>query len=285
MGTLAKRLGQLQGILQRGQGAMLLESESRNIMRTVAANKIPGSLAMALDGTLKKGHDMKAFGLGTAASMANRNRYARFTASMHAVYSTMEEELDKTTADHSPAVHSVWAKHGDTLRRANALKLDLADVANEFDQNAWHSPATDRYVAGIKKVGDQDRATGSACLLGHLYCRYFADLFGGQMLALPTRLALSLPVETPRHYMFELPPVEDSGGKGGRRAFIEEVYQSINRAGELMTDEARSAVADEALRAFEHNIDVYTEEPIHLDAVRGATNICTGYLGSKIRGR
>merc|ERR1719324_353309 len=97
MGTFAKRLGQIHGVFQRQQGAMLLESESRNIMRTAAANKIPGSLALALDGTLRKGHDMKTFGLGTAASMASRERYARFTASMHAVYATMEEELDRVS--------------------------------------------------------------------------------------------------------------------------------------------------------------------------------------------
>ena len=47
-------------------------------------------------------------------------------------------------------------------------------------------------------AGGLDRADGGARLLGHLYCRYFADLFGGQMLAAPTRAALALPV-APRH--------------------------------------------------------------------------------------
>merc|ERR1719343_987554 len=168
---------------------------------------------------------MKTFGLGTAASMASRERYARFTASMHAVYSAMEEELDKTTAVASPAVHSVWSEHGKTLRRSEALKKDLADVAEELARSAKNSPATDDYVAGIKRAGEADRSTGGARLLGHLYCRYFADLFGGQMLALPTRAALALAEGTPRHYSFDLPK------DGGRRAYIEEVYLAINEAG------------------------------------------------------
>ena len=74
MGTFAKRLGQLAA---RG-----LETEGANILKTTKANKVPGSLAASLDRTLKTGHDMKTFGLGTAASMANRERYGRFTRSM-----------------------------------------------------------------------------------------------------------------------------------------------------------------------------------------------------------
>merc|ERR1712032_1202481 len=86
MGSLAKMLGQLS--------RMSLETESANILKNGKANKAPGSLSLALDGTLKKGHDMKAFGLGTLASMANRERYQRFTESMYHAYSAMERELD-----------------------------------------------------------------------------------------------------------------------------------------------------------------------------------------------
>merc|ERR1711924_261529 len=118
---------------------------------------------------------------------------------------------------------------------------------------------------------------------GHLYCRYFADLFGGQMLALPYRHALCLPVDTPRHYTFTLPPMEDCGEKGGRRALIGQVYGSLNEADAMLTDEARDAVTSEATQAFQYNIDVYSEEPIYLDALRGGANMVTGYLLSKIR--
>lgn len=283
MGTLVKRLGQLQGIFQRQQGMMLVESESRNIMRTAAANKVPGSLALALDGTLKEGHDMKTFGLGTAASMANRERYARFTASMFKVYTAMEEELDASNALATPAVHYVWSQHGATLRRAQALKQDLDDISKELTSGGRLSSATDKYVEGIRRAGEDDRSTGGGRLLGHLYCRYFADLFGGQMLAMPTRAALSLPADTPRHYVFSFPPSGEGEANSGRRAYIEDVYRSINSAGDMLSADARAAIADEASMAFKFNIDVYSEEPMFADALRGGANMFTGIAMSKLR--
>jgi len=283
MGTFAKRLRQLQGMYQRGRRAVVFESESRNIMRTTAANKLPGSLSLALDDTLKQGHDLRTFGLGTLASMASRGRYARLTASMHAIYSAMEDELDRVTCKSSLAVHMMWSEHGDILRRSSSLKLDLEDVAEELPRSARKSPATEEYVAGIKRAGEADRSTGGARLLGHVYCRYFADLFGGQMLAMPYRLAVSLPAGAPRHFSFALPPLEADGTNGGRRALIEEVYQNLNRSGTLLTSEAHDAVIAEAVQAFQYNIKLFGEEPMCVDAVRGTLNICTGYAGSKLR--
>ena len=57
MGTLAKRLGQLAA---RG-----VESDSARILKTGTANKVPGSLAQLLDGTLRQGHDMKVIDVQT----------------------------------------------------------------------------------------------------------------------------------------------------------------------------------------------------------------------------
>lgn len=279
MGTLAKRLGQLQNVLSLQPGALRLESESRNIMRTAAANKVPGSLSLRLDSVLRQGHDMKVFGLGTAASMAGRARYARFTAAMHSVYATMEEELDQAAAAAAPAcpaTRSVWQRHGGVLRRAGALEADLADVVADLGRAPPASPATARYVEGIRRAGQQDRATGGARLLGHLYCRYFADLFGGQALATPYRVALGLAHGTPRHYTFALP-------EGGRREYIADIYASLNEAGEMLPAEEGECVVQEALLAFRYNIDVYSEEPMYLDAVRGVANICSGYVASRAR--
>ncbi|CAE8601079.1 unnamed protein product [Polarella glacialis] len=279
MGTFAKRLGQVT--------ARSLESESKNILKTSAANKVPGSLSLALDGTLREGHNMRVFGIGTIASMADRARYARFTASMHAVYSAMEAELDATCAKSSPAVHSLWARHGNTLRRAPALRLDLADVVEDLDGAvSTISPATKHYVQGIHEAGVDDRASGGARMFGHVYCRYFADLFGGSVLASPTRAALSLPKDTPRHYAFDLPAAAagQTGTGDGRRAFIEEVYSSFNEVGEMLDPEDFSKVVAESRRAFQFNVGVYGEEPMIYDAMRGSFNIVTGYVAQTVRG-
>ena len=89
------------------------------------------------------------------------------------------------------------------------------------------------------------------------------------MLELPFNVALGLEPGTPRHYGFDF---RDTG----RREFIEDLYARINEAGTLLSEAERSAVVDEALLAFAHNAFVYAEEPMTLDAARGAANLVVG---------
>ncbi|CAK0809527.1 unnamed protein product [Prorocentrum cordatum] len=98
----------------------------------------------------------------------------------------------------------------------------------------------------------------------------------GQALATPYRVALGLAHGTPRHYAFALP-------EGGRRAYISDIYASLNEAGEMLPQEECELVVQEALLAFRHNIDVYSEEPLYLDAARGVANMCSGYVASRVR--
>ena len=102
MGSLSKRMGQIV--------ARSLESESSQILRTIASNKIPNYLSQRLDTTLKDSHDMEVFGLGTLSSMSSVERYAKFTHAMHVVYLTMEDELDKSSVS-SPAIQIFWSQH------------------------------------------------------------------------------------------------------------------------------------------------------------------------------
>ena len=277
MGSFAKVLGQVARVS--------LETESANILRTARANKVPGSLSAKLDETLKNGHDMKVFGLGTAASMSTVERYARFTHAMAKVYGAMEEELDRTVdtmGDRASASGYVWKIHGDVLRRAARLEADLADVEVSADADAVvplvptlvTSPATAAYVTQIERAGVLDRETGGGRLVGHLYCRYFADLFGGQMLSMPYRVALGLKRDTPRHYSFEFPTSAPN-----RRDFIEAVYTSINEAAETvpLSAEAKEDVVHETMEAFNANVRVYSEDDgLYSDALRGIGNVATG---------
>ena len=288
MGSFAKALGRIS--------RRSLETESANILKTCKANKVPGSLSLALDGTLRSGHDMKTFGLGTMAAMAGVPRYARFTHAMFHVYAAMEHELDSSTAAAPPtAAAKMWREHGAVLRRADKLRADIDDVLPllrgakqngaaegsmslargctsalvQLGADAPPSPATEAYVEAVAAAGAHDRESGGARLLGHLYCRYFADLFGGQMLELPFNVALGLVPGTPRHYGFDF-----SGG--GRREFIEKLYADINEAGALLSEAECAAVVDEALLAFAHNAAVYAEEPMTVDAARGVANLLVG---------
>lgn len=269
MGTLAKRLQQI--------ASRSLESESSNIIKTVAANK--HGLSKALDTTLRTSHDMKVFGLGTAASMSSLERYARFTTSMHAVYSTMERNLD---ASPSKANASVWHPFGEALRRAPSLQTDLdeAIALAPLDDPPARTPATDAYVAAIDAAAQADAANGGARLIGHLYCRYFADLFGGQALAGPYRWALDLGSDSPRHYDFG-----EFGTK--RRESVQAIYAAINEAGDaLESDAQREAVVEEARVAFRHNVHVYSEEgKLYTDGALGLAKMAAGFGRSRMNAR
>ena len=281
MGSLAKKIGQIT--------AKSMESESSQILRTIQSNKIPNSLSQRLDTTLKESHDMKVFGLGTLSSMANKERYIRFTHSMYGVYSTMENELDETSSS-SDVVKHFWNEHEYILRRTDKLRKDIEMVGQNVD-SLEYTPATQHYMDAIRVAGDNDRNTNGGKLLGHAYTRYLADLMGGQVLATPTKLALGLDHDV-EQYSFDF--VEHGMN---RKEYVERIYKDLNIAGNLLSESKRvskgsndsndddfvshellEGIVDEARLAFQHNIKVYAEEPIYLDSIIGLKNIVTGYM-------
>lgn len=284
MGSLAKRIGQLT--------ARSIESESSQIIRTIQSNKIPNSLSQRLDTTLKDSHDMKVFGLGTLSSMSNIDRYARFTHSMYGIYSTMEKELDLAAANanatNSSPVKNFWNRHERILRRSEKLKQDLLDIGRDV-KSMEYSPATERYMNAIRGSGTNDREHDGGLLLGHAYTRYLADLMGGSVLATPTRLALGLKSDSPQQYSFDLNI--DGELELTRKEYVEKIYFDLNASGDILLgdidkdDEKGGAileqVVDEARSAFRHNIEVYSEEPIYMNSVRGLLNIISGWVFKK----
>ena len=83
MGSFAKAVSQLGNVASARLAAPAATTSSRGILQTSRANKT--GLSLLLDQTLKSGHDMKTFGLGTAASLSSVERYARFTSAMRQV--------------------------------------------------------------------------------------------------------------------------------------------------------------------------------------------------------
>merc|ERR1719440_2718001 len=211
--------------------------------------------------------------------MASLPRYSRFTASMHAIYSSMESRMDQST---SPAVKHTWGKFADSLRRADSLQADLDEAhammkASGTGADISLSPATCHYVEAVEAAAKSDDETGGARLLGHLYCRYFADLFGGQALAGPYRWALGLGDTSPRHY--------DFGDFGqARRASIEMIYVALNEAGEMLASaDKRDEVVEEARVAFRHNVLVYSEEGrLITDGSLGVAKMASGFVLSRM---
>ena len=223
---------------------------------------------------------MRVFGMGTLASMANRERYVRFTSALYGVYSTMERELDECCEEvkkqqggervgnhtSTSAVASFWSKHSTTLRRAYHLKKDVVDACRlmdtssqrrscgqlpelDKDDDSIYSPATIDYMNAIREAGRNDREKGTGRLLGHAYTRYLADLMGGSVLGTPTRVALRLDEGMPTQYSFIFPAASvsvdhNSDVAMSRKEYVECIYSDLNEAGKILEEKKGDRGAD-----------------------------------------
>ncbi len=235
-----------------------------NIFKTSRANK--RGLSLALDATLESSHDMTVFGLGALAEFTLDN-YRHFALQRYHFYSAMENRFDGAS---SGAIATVWKPAAQELRQTNCLLEDLKEVNVLDPKNTTPSPSTEAYIQSIERAS-------SDTLVAHLYCRYFADLFGGSMLGYPTQLALGVP--SPKFYSFG---TAVSGNN--RAAFIEGIYEKINAAGDEMDEDTRAAVVEEAVLAFKHNANVIKEKGLGLVpcVVGGVFNVSKGYVISKL---
>lgn len=223
-----------------------------------------------LDSILREGaHDMWTFGLGYLKSVSSKESYVHFTTAHFHFYSEMERCLDRDVG----AAGRFWSQFPH-LRRSEKLSQDLYFITGS--KTLPHpSPATTAYCNDIIKAASE---SSGERLLGHAYVRYMADLFGGRALGKPTRMALGLPLDHPYFYQFD-PEVEKDRG-----AYIERIYQSLNKAGEEMSQQGREGVVEEARRAFKHNANIYTESNIKggpvliVGATVGAFNIASGFV-------
>ena len=232
--------------MRRAAGAVATRAASTaSIFRNSAANK--SGLSFALDGTMRSGaHDMKVFGSGALAALSSRQRAAAFFHGHYHVYNAMERHLD--ACDAASPTGALWQRVGGSLRRGAALEQDVLALGARPQEPP--SPATERYVRRLATAA----ASPLPLLLSHFYVRYFADLFGGSMLGRPTRAALMMP-HTPAFYVHDTTVTQD------RRAFIEQLYASLNEAGQAARlDEAATArLVTEAEAAFALNAELYRE--------------------------
>ena len=90
-------------------------------------------------------------------------------------------------------------------------------------------------------------------------------------MAFPTRKALQLSSNSPSHYTFDF-------GESGRQVFIEDLYRSLNDAGDLLSEDQKIQVVEECRVAFRCNVEMYSEEPYYVDAAKGLYNIAKGVV-------
>ncbi len=173
----------------------------------------------------------------------DRATYARHLEALHAVYSAMEDGLERHK-DH-PIVSKIY--YPEVHRRAN-LEADLEFFYGDDWQSKMQppSPAVVEYVDHIRKISEEN----PTLLVAHSYVRYLGDLSGGQILKKVAGQTLQLDADHGLAFY-------EFGDIAGKKEF-KDMYR--NALDGLALDEAQQqAVLEEAIRVFRFNGAVFND--------------------------
>ncbi|XP_067332805.1 heme oxygenase 1a [Channa argus] len=197
-------------------------------------------------------------------------QYKVLLCSLYEIYKALEEELDRN-ASH-PAVAPIYFPQ--ELARLESLERDL----EHFFGPDWRSKvivpaATHRYQQRLRKIGQEK----PVLLVAHAYTRYLGDLSGGQVLGKIAQKSLGLSSKEGLSF-FSFPSVSSPNR-------FKQLYRGRMNSIEV-TEEERAAVLEEAVSAFEFNIQVFDDLQKMLNAtaetVEQSQSITAGLLSSPI---
>uniref|UniRef100_A0A8C8GY58 Heme oxygenase n=1 Tax=Oncorhynchus tshawytscha TaxID=74940 RepID=A0A8C8GY58_ONCTS len=156
---------------------------------------------------------------------------------------TLEEEMDRN-ASH-PGVAPIYFPQ--ELARLETLERDLEHFfGQEWQKRVIIPAATHRYTQRLRKIGEGN----PKLLVAHAYTRYLGDLSGGQVLGKITQKSIGLSSGEGLSF-FSFPGVSSPNR-------FKQLYRSRMNSIEL-TKEERDGVLEEAIMAFDLNIQVFDD--------------------------
>ncbi|XP_076026504.1 heme oxygenase [Genypterus blacodes] len=170
-------------------------------------------------------------------------QYKLLLCSLYAVYQALEEELDRNSSH--PGVAPIYFPA--ELARLESIQKDLEFFyGSDWREKIVVPAATKRYCHRLRQLGREN----PEYLIAHAYTRYLGDLSGGQVLGRVTQKSLGLKSSDGLSF-FAFPGVSSP-------TRFKQLYRSRMNSVEL-TEEERSGVLEEAVRAFELNIKVFDD--------------------------
>lgn len=163
---------------------------------------------------------------------------------LYYTYTALEKEIERNK-EHP---HFAALYFPAELHRHDALVADL----EYFYGPGWESQiscseATKHYVQRIHQVGQED----PVLLVAHAYTRYMGDLSGGQILKKVAQRSLKLPSTGEGLAFYNFESIHSATA-------FKQLYRC--RMNELELDmETKQRVVEEAIKAFELNIEVFEE--------------------------
>ncbi|XP_041789302.1 heme oxygenase-like [Chelmon rostratus] len=170
-------------------------------------------------------------------------QYKLLLCSLYEIYQALEEELERNC--NHPGVAPIYFPA--ELARLEAIEKDLEFF---YGQN-WREKivvpaATKRYSHRLRQIGKEN----PEFLVAHAYTRYLGDLSGGQVLGRIAQKSMGLKDREGLAF-FAFPGVSSPN-------LFKQLYRSRMNSVEL-TEEERNGVLEEAVRAFEFNIQVFDD--------------------------
>lgn len=170
-------------------------------------------------------------------------QYKLLLCSLYEVYQALEEELDKNS--NHPGVAPIYFPS--ELGRLESLAKDLEFFyGKNWKQKIVIPAATKRYCHRLRQIGKEN----PEFLIAHAYTRYLGDLSGGQVLGRIAQKSLGLKSSDGLSF-FAFPGVSSPN-------LFKQLYRGRMNSVEL-TEEERNGVLEEAVRAFELNIQVFDD--------------------------
>ena len=169
---------------------------------------------------------------------ASKEGYGLFLRNLAPAYDALEQALRTHKGN---VVLSPF--HWQPLLRHQAMLDDLEALAGVSWQETFERlPESDAYAERIEQVS----AEAPHRLLGHAYVRYIGDLSGGQIVKTILSASPGLSADMLTFYDFEdIPDAE---------RFKEHFREKLDQIGDEVS--ATDEIVDEAIVAFQHNIDL-----------------------------
>ncbi|TSK62631.1 Heme oxygenase [Bagarius yarrelli] len=168
---------------------------------------------------------------------------ANISRQQYEIYEALEEEMDRNSSHESVA--PIYFPQ--ELARTETLQKDLEHFYGQDWREMIVVPtATLRYAQRLREIGSEN----PEYLVAHAYTRYLGDLSGGQVLGRVTQKSLGLKNGEGLAF-FSFPGVSSPN-------LFKQLYRSRMNSIEL-TEKQREGLLEEAVRAFELNIQVFEE--------------------------
>lgn len=170
-------------------------------------------------------------------------QYKLLLCSLYKIYEALEEELDRNS--NHPGVAPIYFPA--ELARLKTLENDLEFFyGKDWREKVVVPKATKRYCHRIRQLGKEN----PEYLIAHAYTRYLGDLSGGQVLGRIAQKSMGLQSSEGLSF-FAFPGVTSPN-------LFKQLYRSRMNSVEF-TEEEKQCVLEEAVTAFELNIQVFDD--------------------------